>query len=113
MTYEERTKLEGELMTRGIFLSDFISSSTYNAVVKILHESKQASTNTLLAVSGLPEFEFVNKIFIEKYPEYDMRSRLHTVELNEVKLIDVLYDYFEALKAACASGVYERLRCEH
>ena len=33
-----------------------------------------------------------------------MRTRLHTVELNEVKLIDVLYDYFEAVKAAGASG---------
>lgn len=46
MTYEERTKLEGELMTLGIFLSDFISSSTYDAVVKILHESKQAIAQT-------------------------------------------------------------------
>lgn len=44
MKQDEKEELQEELKKNGIYLTDFISSSTYDAVVNMLHKAKQLPT---------------------------------------------------------------------
>lgn len=44
----EKEELQEELKKNGIYLTDFISSSTYDAVVNMLHKAKQLPSHDII-----------------------------------------------------------------